>query len=615
VASIVDRPKNSNQSDLLEIEKYTKGLTKYIQTCSTPMTIGIQGEWGSGKTSLLYTLQEELCLKEGSKFHSIWINTWEYSLLTKPDETILKIVLGMIEQISHIQSSASTNETIKKLVTVSKYLLDKAVHAGGTIGIVADVASDAVDGFNSIKTNNSIKELRDTLQQAIDKTLQNSEMEAFIFFIDDLDRLEPSVAVSILELTKNLFDIHNCVFVLAIDYSVVVKGLKSKFGDMTEQNEWEFRAFFDKIIQLPFSMPMSDYNISKYLQNLLADVEYFDAKALSDNTLIGKIAEIVGLSIGTNPRSLKRLANSVSLIDIIRNENDISTEDKIIEFALICLQIAYPSIYTAIQQEPDFTNWNNRMVQSIVKSNTFDLSDIESLVSLEEFDEVWEQTLWKMCQVNTYLRDRIFLISRLLNFIRNKIIKRPDESLGDAIDRLLKMSSVTNVSTITQVSKQLKTNGIYYFNAGIDEKRCWEDYVKFNFVAAGHGERWANGMKKFNVGDIIVVYYKGSGFVGVGRVKTKAVPSYQFIYDGQLLSDEMLTGKGLLERHDNPDDGEWLVEVQWIKTVTSDQGKFKSNSGLFTTPQLRASLDNQPKTIEYINEEFGVDLYELLAIP
>ena len=57
----------------------------------------------------------------------------------------------------------------------------------------------------------------------------------------------------------------DCVFVLAIDYQVVVKGLVGKFGKPTPENEWEFRAFFDKIIQLPFSMPMGNYDIANYV--------------------------------------------------------------------------------------------------------------------------------------------------------------------------------------------------------------------------------------------------------------------------------------------------------------------------------------------------------------
>ena len=65
--------------------------------------------------------------------------------------------------------------------------------------------------------------------------------------MDDLDRIEPRDAVQVLELLKNIFNIPNCVFVLAIDYQVVVKGLKEKFGERTEENEWEFRAFFNPI--------------------------------------------------------------------------------------------------------------------------------------------------------------------------------------------------------------------------------------------------------------------------------------------------------------------------------------------------------------------------------
>ena len=611
MASIVDKPKSSSQIDLLEIEKYTNGLVKFIESSSTPMTIGIQGEWGSGKTSLLYTIQEELCFREKSKYHSIWINTWEYSLLSDADETIVKIIVGMIEQISRINSSM-TNESMKKLLSISKYLLDKATIAGGAIGMAANLAADAVDGVANTRSSNSVKELRETLQQAIDKTLANSDKEAFIFFIDDLDRLDPIIAVNILELIKNIFDIHNCVFVLAIDYGVVVKGLKSKFGEMTEQNEWEFRAFFDKIIQLPFSMPMANYNISKYLQNILADVNYFDKQTLANESVINKVSEVVNLSIGTNPRSLKRLANSVSLIDIIRGDNDISTQDKIIEFALICMQIAYPSIYSFIQRESDFTSWNERMTQNIIKNMNIDVKDLEVFADLEEFDEVWEQNLWKMCQVSTFLRDRAFLVSRLLNFIRTNVILQNNETLGDAIERLLSMSSVTSVSVELKVKKVAQAKGIYYINVGESENRSWNDCIKYNFIVAGGGERWSNAIKKCRIGDIVVLYLKGKGYVGVGRVQQHAVQSFKFKYNDELLNESMLEAPLMLTEHENSDDDEWLVEVDWIKSVTAERSKWKAKSNLYTTPLVRASLENQPETIEFINKEFEVDLLSLL---
>jgi len=444
VASIVDKPKRSDQSDLLEIEKYTNGLISFIETSATPITIGIQGEWGSGKTSLLNTIREDLCDTGNAKHYGVWLNTWEYSLLSEPDETLIKIIIGLIDQIGSL-TKKSSEDSFKKVASIGRSLLSRASKTSGVIGLAAGVANDAI----STSEENSIRELRESLQIVINTAIETSDKKAFIFFIDDLDRLDPTVAVSILELIKNLFDLQHCIFVLAIDYGVVIKGLQSKFGEMTDQNEWEFRAFFDKIIQLPFSMPISSYNISKYMQSLLIDVNYFDRHELDDPKILNKISDIVSLSVGTNPRALKRLANSVSLIEIIRGDKTITSDERVVEFALICIQIAYPFIYGLIQRESDFTKWNEQTAYTILKNKQINLSDLDMLKETDEFDEEWEQSLWKICQISSFLKERSFLLSRLLNFIKVNIPNVKNEEMSETLDRLLTMSSVTSVSADT----------------------------------------------------------------------------------------------------------------------------------------------------------------------
>ena len=67
------------------------------------MTIGIQGEWGSGKTSLMNLLWKELeGEKKNTKIESVWINTWEHSLLKTPEETLISIVGDITNQISDL---------------------------------------------------------------------------------------------------------------------------------------------------------------------------------------------------------------------------------------------------------------------------------------------------------------------------------------------------------------------------------------------------------------------------------------------------------------------------------------------------------------------------------
>jgi len=446
VASIVDKPKESDQNDLLGIEKYTEGLIRFIDASATPITIGIQGEWGSGKTSLLNTLRQVLCEKEGAQYHSVWLNTWEYSLLSSTDETLIKIISGLVVQIGSMQDE-KLSEKGKKAFAVMGSLAKKF---GGTVegisGKLIELAGEAVETSLTKPQDNSIQALRIALQDVIDEALKRNDKKAFIFFIDDLDRLDPAVAVQILELIKNLFDLKNCIFVLAIDYGVVVKGLQSKFGQITEENEWEFRAFFDKIIQLPFSMPISSYDISKYLKALLVKVNYFSPKDLDNEITLEQIVEIVGYSVGTNPRALVRLTNSVSLIEMIRGNDKIESSERVIEFALVCIQIAYPIIYRLIQKDPNFTEWDEQFVYEILRSRKIDLSDLELLQNTDEFDDEWEQNLWKICQINDFLKQRVYQLSKLLNFIDEYIPLKNDEKLGDAVNRLLQMSAFTSVS-------------------------------------------------------------------------------------------------------------------------------------------------------------------------
>ena len=458
MASIVDRPKESTEGDLLEIEKYTNGLTHFIESSETPLTIGVQGEWGSGKTSLLNTIKEDLCDKNGAKFYPIWVNTWEYSLLSSPDETLIKIISGLVSQIGELTQSQNNENGKKAAAALGSLMKGFGGVMGGFGGKAIEMAGDAIESSTSSKTaDNSIKALRDALQNVIDEAIQNSDKKAFIFFIDDLDRLDPTVAVSILELIKNLFDLNNCIFVLAIDYGVVVKGLQSKFGKMTDENEWEFRAFFDKIIQLPFSMPTSDYNIEKYLQALLVNVNYFAEADLQNKEILSNIADTVGLSVGTNPRALKRLANSVALIEIIRGDEKITPEERVIEFALICIQIAYPLIYGLIQKESDFITWSDQFVYTVLKNKKIDIDDLDVLKETEEFDEEWEQNIWKICQVSSFLKQRSYQLSKLLNFIKDNIPLNDNEEMSVTLDRLLSMSSVTSVSTESVVKSSKVT--------------------------------------------------------------------------------------------------------------------------------------------------------------
>ena len=61
ISNVIDVPKLAGDKDQLGINSYKDGLVNFIKTAQTPLTIAIQGEWGSGKTSLIDNIHLGYC--------------------------------------------------------------------------------------------------------------------------------------------------------------------------------------------------------------------------------------------------------------------------------------------------------------------------------------------------------------------------------------------------------------------------------------------------------------------------------------------------------------------------------------------------------------------------
>ena len=448
--------------DTLETGAYAETLAAFIKECETPLTIGVQGEWGSGKTSLLNMIKEDIeepvrsshggrKVKGADEYKCIWINTWEHSLLKNPEQCLLSIIEEIIDEIAKVDGSYNTANRAKAALGA---LAKGAVRVGAsmTLGLKGGEVADELLGNTS--AGNTVKQLRKSLVDIIDTVVgrKENDVSRFVVFVDDLDRLDPSIAVMVLELLKNIFTIEKCVFVLAIDYQVVVKGLKGKFGEPTADNEWEFRAFFDKIIQLPFMMPMADYNLRKYITGHLIGIDYFSK---SEKKGIGNVEKLVKFTLGHNPRAMKRLFNSLSLLKL-QNAASVDKDDvlKNLIFALVCCQISYPKVYDLLVRQPDFSAWDSDFVNKVTGGPHEENIEIQKALNKamhvheEDFDEEWEQSLFKIVWLKNWQRNRLPETSRLLSEIKDEILASAgDQQFEDYMKQGLKITAVTAVAS------------------------------------------------------------------------------------------------------------------------------------------------------------------------
>jgi uncharacterized protein len=155
-------------------------------------------------------------------------------------------------------------------------------------------------------------------------------------------------------------------------------------------------------------------------------------------------------------------------------------------------------------------------------------------------------------------------------------------------------------------------SGLYYYNVGEGTHRNWDDYRKYGFISAGHGIRWRDAMREFRPGDVVAAYLKRHGFVGVGKVREPARPAREVMLNGKPLLHHSLVCSGLGKNAESDELSEFVATVEWIRAVDRSAAKWKSKSQLYTTPLIRASLDGQPDTIEFLEKEFDLSLRDLV---
>lgn len=116
-------------------------------------------------------------------------------------------------------------------------------------------------------------------------------------------------------------------------------------------------------------------------------------------------------------------------------------------------------------------------------------------------------------------------------------------------------------------------NGEYYVSYG-PEERTWTDAQRYGFISAGGGSWYTNTLKMLRPGDRIWVNIPHTGYVGVGTVRSEAQQAKDVLFriDGQEVGFDALGVQGdYLHASDDPEKAEYVVQVDWIKTVPESQ--------------------------------------------
>ena len=307
---------NETTHDLLNNKAIASTIIKTLTDSDEPLTIGVHGDWGAGKSSVLRMIEEGMC--GGEDTVCLHFNGWLFQGFEDAKIVLIETIVHELEKAR--PGLAKVTEVAKKVLKRLDWLR-MAKHAGGLAwtafagvptpeqltdalslikGAIPSSASEvpvaslesaigqlgeALKGGDSHHVSQEINEFR----KGFEELLQAANVKKLVVLIDDLDRCLPATAIDILEALRLFFLMPGAAFVIAADEAMIEYAVRQHFPDISysERAKSYTRNYLEKLINVPFRLPPLGLSETKiYVTLLLLSTEI----ALDDERFL-KIAQ------------------------------------------------------------------------------------------------------------------------------------------------------------------------------------------------------------------------------------------------------------------------------------------------------------------------------------
>ena len=337
-----DKPIEKQEDDLLGRVSFSNQLGKaiYGHEEKSSLVIGLFGEWGTGKTSIINMVENEilrLSLKDNKKQFIIRFSPWNY---TDKDNLISLF-------FESLQSKLKEFDTKKIYKSVRKALSDYA-NALDLLSYIPGMSPKLVEIIKAIAKGQG-EQLED--KPDLDKSRKTLEKELMkikskiIVIIDDIDRLTNIQIRDIFQLVKQVADFPNVIYILVMDRNVVQSALTA-VHEIDDGNE-----YLEKIIQIPLEIPqLSKEKLNNiFLNRLEAILNNSSIEVKIDNSYWNNIFTDCISPYINNLRDVNRILNTFQFkYGVLQQET--SFEDMI---AITTLEVMEPKLYKWISINKD----------------------------------------------------------------------------------------------------------------------------------------------------------------------------------------------------------------------------------------------------------------------
>lgn len=280
-----------------------------------PITIGVFGDWGSGKSSIMESLKKAYDAENDKSTVCLQFNGWVFEGYDDAKAALIEAILKSFESNKSLPRKAKNK--IKKLAqsvnwmraigfgvkNVAVPLVAASLTGGLSLGQqifewikgltenpqqIADAIKDLdYDKFKKkyLKEDKTpsleeqyqvVRKFRDNFKEMLDE----ANIKKLIVLIDDLDRCLPDRIIDNLEAIKLFLNVDNTAFIIGADQRIVRDAIRHRYKDlMARDDEKENKRvvvdYLEKLIQVPYNLPkLSDTEVETYITLLFCEDEF-----------------------------------------------------------------------------------------------------------------------------------------------------------------------------------------------------------------------------------------------------------------------------------------------------------------------------------------------------
>lgn len=357
--------------DLLGYRFHAKLLKEIVLDKSMlPTSIGIFGNWGYGKSSLMLLLEKEINeeiamhVAEGNtpRILQVRFNGWQYESYETTKYSLIQVLLDSVEK--YLSDNRDVFEKLDILLKrinllklgvllLKKYVWDKIPNAIKSNLPQADDLKECIGVDDITKFQNEFQNEHTSLfvtkfRTLLESIVEEAKFDSIIVYIDDLDRCSGEKMIECIEAIKLFLNVKNTAFVLGADERMVERAIKEHYPEIEQDKRQIYSPFSDyleKLIQIPYRLPRLSLNEQyTYILFLLLKSKYpnffnavikdyndyknkepfgnYDAEKMRATLGENKIPDVEALIpiipmmtrfLNDSPRQLKRFLNTFDL--------------------------------------------------------------------------------------------------------------------------------------------------------------------------------------------------------------------------------------------------------------------------------------------------------------